>query len=274
MDMQAKQLYCVIGQPLGHSLSPLLHNTAFAETGLPGVYMAFPQTGESLPGFFAGLRALPISGCNVTLPFKVRVMDFLDDVTPRARRVGAVNTIFWKDGRLTGENTDVTGFAAPLKGRSFRHGLIFGAGGVSRAAIVALEEMGVGRITITNRTLSRARDMADEFGIDCLPWEERGLCDCDLAVNATSLGMQGEREAQSPCDAAFFQGRQGLAYDIIYTPRETVFLRQAKQAGWQTQDGAAMFVEQGRAAFELWTGTPMPEGPAYACIDAALAARG
>ncbi len=271
--MQPRQLYCVIGQPLGHSLSPLLHNTAFAAAGLPGVYMAFPQTEESLPGFFAGMRALPISGCNVTLPFKVRVMDFLDEVTPRARRVGAVNTVFWRDGRLMGENTDVIGFASPLAGRRFSHGLILGAGGVSRAAIVALEEMGVGRITITNRTFERARALADEFGIECMPWEERGECGCDLAVNATSLGMKGEREGLSPCPDGFFQGRRGLAYDIIYTPRETVFLRQAKAAGWDTQDGAAMFVEQGRAAFELWTGVPMPEGPAYACIDAALAGK-
>ncbi len=268
--MWPRQLYCVIGQPLGHSLSPLLHNTAFRETGLPGIYMAFPQTEASLPGFFAGVRSLPISGCNVTLPFKVRVMDFMDELTPRARRVGSMNTVFWRDGRLTGENTDVTGFAAPLQGRSFRHALVLGAGGVSRAAIVALEELGIA-VSVSNRTAEKAAIMAREFGIDWVPWEECGTVDCDLVINATSLGMKGANEGKSPVDDAFFAGRRGLAYDIVYTPRQTRFLRQAKAAGWQTQDGLAMFVEQARAAFELWTGVPMPAASAYAGVAAALA---
>ncbi len=271
--MSPEKLYCVIGQPLGHSLSPLIHNRAFAETGIAGVYMAFPQTHESLPGFFAALRALPVSGCNITLPFKVRAMDFVDEVSERARRVGAINTVYWKDGRVLGENTDVTGFLVPLQGRSFRHALILGAGGVSRAAITALQELGVPRVTLVNRSPDKARAMAEEFGVACEPWEKRAELDCDLVINATSLGMRGANEDKSPCPEGFFAGRKGLAYDIVYTPEETLFLRQARAAGWETQSGVAMFVEQARAAFALWTGRPMPGESAYACVRAALAER-
>ena len=146
--MSGTKLYCVIGQPLGHSLSPLIHNQAFAETGTEGVYLAFPQTEEHLAAFFEAMRILPISGCNITLPFKVRSMDYVDRVSERARRVGAINTVYWQDGALVGENTDVTGFMAPLLGRKFRQALVLGAGGVSRAALAALQELGLERICL------------------------------------------------------------------------------------------------------------------------------
>ena len=158
--MSGTKLYCVIGQPLGHSLSPLIHNQAFAETGTEGVYLAFPQTEEHLAAFFEAMRILPISGCNITLPFKVRSMDYVDRVSERARRVGAINTVYWQDGALVGENTDVTGFMAPLLGRKFRQALVLGAGGVSRAALAALQELGLERICLANRSHDRALELA------------------------------------------------------------------------------------------------------------------
>ncbi|HIW00896.1 MAG TPA: shikimate dehydrogenase [Candidatus Desulfovibrio intestinipullorum] len=272
--MSGTKLYCVIGQPLGHSLSPLIHNQAFAETGTEGVYLAFPQTEEHLAAFFEAMRILPISGCNITLPFKVRSMDYVDRVSERARRVGAINTVYWQDGALVGENTDVTGFMAPLLGRKFRQALVLGAGGVSRAALAALQELGLERICLANRSHDRALELAAEFGTDCVPWEQRGEVNCDLVVNATSLGMKGAREDDTPYEAGFFTGRTGLAYDIVYTPEQTRFLREAAAAGWQTQSGVAMFVEQARAAFALWTGVPMPAESAYAAVRRALAERG
>lgn len=272
--MQPSQLYVVIGHPLGHSLSPALHNWAFAATALPGVYMAFPREPGTLAAFFAAVRALPISGGNITLPFKVESMAFMDEVSPRARRVGAINTFWWKDGRLCGENTDITGFMAPLAGVRAHSALVLGAGGVSRAAIVGLQELGIPEIAITNRTASRAAALAGEFGIACLPWEERAARGWDLVVNATNQGMKGPAENASAFPAEGFAGRTGLAYDIVYTPERTRFLAEAQAAGWKTQSGVAMFVEQGREAFRLWTGVAMPEEGSYALVRQALAAKG
>ncbi|MBR4424114.1 MAG: shikimate dehydrogenase, partial [Mailhella sp.] len=114
--MPAEKLYAIIGHPLGHSLSPALHNWAFGETGHPGVYMASPQDPEKVADFFTAMRALPIAGANVTIPFKVEALRQVDGASAIATRIGAVNTLYWRDGRLLGENTDVTGFMAPLQG--------------------------------------------------------------------------------------------------------------------------------------------------------------
>ncbi|MBQ1420703.1 MAG: shikimate dehydrogenase [Desulfovibrio sp.] len=270
--MPAEKLYAIIGHPLGHSLSPALHNWAFGETGHPGVYMAFPQDPEKVADFFTAMRALPIAGANVTIPFKVEALRQVDGASAIARRIGAVNTLYWRDGRLLGENTDVTGFMAPLQGRRFASAIVLGAGGASRAAVVALQELGVPRVALANRTFAKAKELAAELGCEALPWEDREGFACDLAVNATSLGMKGAREAESPVPPSFFKGR-GLAYDIVYTPECTRFLADAAAAGWETQSGVAMFVEQARAAFALWTGQEMPEEGAYALVRAALAAK-
>ena len=130
--------------------------------------------------------------------------------------------------------------------------------------------MQVKKITITNRSPEKAHALAKEFGIACAPWEERESLEADLVINATSLGMKGEREDMTPYP--LFRGT-GLAYDIVYTPEKTRFLREAEAAGWQTQSGVAMFVEQARASFRLWTGLEMPKESAYTAVRAALAAR-
>ena len=131
-------LYGIIGHPLGHSLSPALHNWAFARAGLPGVYMAWPLVPESLAEFFSAVRVLPIRGGNITLPHKVEAMALLDEISPRAGRVGAVNVFYWKDGRLCGDNTDVAGFLAPLRKKRVASALVLGAGGASRVPPKAL----------------------------------------------------------------------------------------------------------------------------------------
>lgn len=270
METHKSGQYFVIGKPIAHSLSPLIHNQALRELGLEGTYSAREVAVEELADFFAEFRSAHHAGCNITLPLKVAALSLVDKASQRAQRLGAINTLYWREGCLWGENTDVIGFRAPLEGKNFAHALILGAGGVSRAAICALQEMQVKKITITNRSPEKAQALAEEFGIGCSPWEDRSGLEADLVINATSLGMKGEREDMTPFSS--FRGT-GLAYDIVYTPEKTRFLREAEAAGWQTQSGVAMFVEQARASFRLWTGLEMPKESAYTAVRAALAAR-
>ena len=268
--MRKEKLYTIVGYPLGHSLSPELHSWAFDETGFPGIYMAFQQEPGNLGRFYDAVRTLPVSGGNITIPFKVDSMKYVDGVSERAKRIGAINTFYWKDGKLLGENTDVIGFMAPLRGRKIDAALILGAGGVSRAAIAALQELGAADILITNRTPEKAEALAEEFGIRAVPYAERAKCGCDLVVNATCLGMKGRWQGMSAFPEEGFAGRKGLAYDIVYTPEDTKFLQDAGALGWECQSGLAMFVEQARAAFRLWTGTDMPAEGAYGLVRRAL----
>ena len=249
--LEPTALYGIIGHPLGHSLSPALHNWAFARAGLPGVYMAWPLPPEKLAAFFAAVRVLPIRGGNITLPHKVAAMALLDEISPRAGRVGAVNVFYWKDGRLCGDNTDVAGFLAPLRKKRVASALVLGAGGASRAVLAGLKELEVPDIAVCNRTPGKAEALARDFGVHCLPWDDRALAGADLVVNATAQGMKGESVKDTPFPRQGFKGR-GMAYDIIYNPLETRFLKEAGAAGWKTQDGLTMFVEQARESFRLW----------------------
>ena len=252
-------VYGVIGHPLAHSMSPALHNWGFREISFPGMYMAWPKRAEELSSFFAGVRALPVQGGNITLPHKVAAMAYMDVVSERAQKVGAINTFYWDNGLLIGDNTDVEGFLAPLTGKHFHTALLLGAGGVGRAVLTALADVGVRNTIITNRTDIRAQQLAQEFKTEYIEWERRGEVAADLIINATSMGMHGEQEDMTPYPANAFKGR-GLAYDIVYTPMTTRFLREAATAGWEVQNGVAMFVAQARASFRLWTaGREMPQ---------------
>ncbi len=259
-------LYGIIGHPLGHSLSPLLHNWGFELLNLDGVYLAWPLEPEKLPDFLTAARTLPIRGVSVTIPHKQAL---LDRVSGRARKVGAVNTLYWDGKDLCGENTDVPGFLAPLRGRTFAEALVLGAGGAARAVLAGLAELGVPRVRLTNRTAARARELAAEFGAEAIPWEERAAEGADLVINAGPLGMRGEHEGETPLTRERFSGR-GLAYDLVYNPLRTRFLAEAEAAGWETRDGLSMFVEQGRAQFRLWTGRELPADGAREVLRAAL----
>ena len=269
--------YFVIGNPVSHSLSPLIHNMALKELGLPGTYEARQVTEEELEGFFREVRKAPFAGCNITLPLKVAAMAHVDRVTERALRVGAINTVYREEGLLVGENTDVPGFVAPLAERRIARALVLGAGGVARAALVGLVELGVREARLANRTVEKARELVadfrglDGFSISVCPWDERHDGEFDLVINATSLGMKGPLEDKTPFER--FSGR-GLACDIVYTPEETRFLREARAAGWETLNGTAMFVGQAAESFRLWTGREMPREKAMAAVREALARRG
>lgn len=259
MARYPSKLYGITGFPLGHSISPALQNWAFQERRFPGVYLAWPEPPEKLGAFFQAVRTLPVSGGNITIPHKEASIKYLDHVSARAKSIGAVNTFFWRDGELWGDNTDITGFLGPLKGRSFKSALILGAGGAARAVIAGLKEIGTPEIIITNRTFAKAQELAAFFGAEALPWDERGKPRADLIVNATSMGMSGRQEDQNPYEESWMRGREGLAYDIVYNPPQTLFLKAAEASGWKTENGLAMFVGQARAAFALWTeGLEMP----------------
>lgn len=265
-----EKLYGITGWPLGHSLSPMLHNWAFKQTGFSGVYMMWPTPPDNLAAFFSAVRTLPVHGGNITIPHKVEAIKFMDKVSDRAALIGAVNTFYWSGGKLCGENTDVTGFIKPILHRKFKSALVLGAGGASRAVVAGLKELDTAEIFITNRTPLKAAALAQEFGATALPWNERTKIQPELIINCTSLGMAGHSAGETPFPKDGFKDK-GLAYDIVYTPSRTRFLQEAADAGWDVQGGLDMFAGQAAEAFRLWTGKEMPESGAVRLIQDALA---
>ncbi len=259
------RIYGIIGRPLDHSLSPLLHTTGFAALGMPAVLVPWPLPAEELPLFFEAFRLLDFGGAGVTVPHKRAVIPFLDDLTGRARTANAVNTLFWRgDGRLAGDNTDVAGFQAPWRDGGpppapSDRALILGAGGAARAAVIGCRELGLADLTVTARRPEAAEGLARDFGLRAAPWAERADIPADLVVNATPVGLAGRLESETPFPAEGFAGRRGLAYDLIYTPAATRFLREARAAGWRTVNGLPMFLGQAEIQFRLWTGRALPE---------------
>jgi len=271
MSIFPSRLFGIIGHPLGHTLSPLLHNWGFGHFGLPGVYLAWPVTPDRVADFMTAVRVLGIEGVSVTIPHKAAVMGLVDGITGRARAVGAVNTLFWRDGKLWGENTDVAGFVAPLREMGDVPGtaLVLGGGGAARAAVAGLLELGVPGIFVSNRTAAKARDLARDFGVRDAPWEKRGEYAGGLVVNATPLGMLGNNEGLSPMPPGSL-GAGAVAYDLVYNPHETRFLKDAAASGARTVPGLEMFFGQAVEQFRLWTGLELPRREGMALLGRAL----
>jgi shikimate dehydrogenase len=265
-------LYGIIGYPLGHSLSPILHNWALKKKNIPAAYYKWELAGESLPSFMQALRQLPIHGLSITIPHKQAVIPYLDVLTPRAQSVGAVNTLSWIDGKLTGENTDIEGFLAPLRQRHIRpqSALILGAGGAARAVAAGLLEMGVGPIWITSRRESSAQAMIQNFKLSWVPWEKRGDVQAEMLVNTTPLGMQGELQNESPWPKSEYPKASKALYDLVYNPKTTVWLTHGKEAGLETIAGLEMFLHQALCQFKLWTGSTFSISEAATLLQAKL----
>jgi shikimate dehydrogenase len=267
-------VFGLIGDPVAHTLSPLMHNAALAGMGVDGVYTAFRVPPALLGDAIAGMRALGISGMNVTVPHKTAVIEFLDDLTPAAREIGAVNTIINEGGILTGDNTDVYGFEMCLRIECGITTLpervaVIGAGGAARSVVYACaKNQGVREVIVINRTVARAKalamDMTTLTGTKCIavPAGEPGFAEtiptCGLVVNTTSVGMHPD-EDRSPVPKGLFCPGQ-VVCDIIYNPVETTFLRDAAASGAKTAGGLAMLAYQGARSLSLWTGKTAPAG--------------
>lgn len=261
-------VFAVIGDPIKHSTSPLMHNAALRELGLNAVYTAFHVASEQLEQAVQGMRALGISGMNVTIPHKEAVMAHLDEVDESASVIGAVNTIVNRSGRLIGYNTDGLGFVRSLQEEiisDLRQSriLLIGAGGAARGIAYALLKAGCRRLQIANRTLERAEVLARDlsaFGtVSAIQFGTRPAIDAhevDIVIHTTSVGMHPDVEAV-PFDPDWLRPDM-IVSDIVYNPLETALLREAGKRGCRTHSGLGMFVYQGAIALELWTGAAAP----------------
>ena len=254
-----ERLYGIIGHPLGHSLSPLIHNWGFQNSNIRAVYCRWPMPTEKLPEFIAALRTLPIHGVSVTIPHKRRILPYLDALTDDALHAGAVNTLFWHGEELWGDNTDVQGFLEPLAvtQNHIRSALVLGVGGASRAVVWGLKRIGVEQVTVCGRSQEGTDTLAREAGCEKLSWEKRGQWSGDLLVNATPLGMSGKFQEMSPWPGEMSSIR--VAYDLVYNPQQTIFIRQAIEGGIPAIGGLEMFIAQAQGQFRLWTKKELPD---------------
>jgi shikimate dehydrogenase len=264
------QVFGLLGNPVGHSLSPPMHETAYDDLDLDARYVTFEPARDEIDTALAGAEALGIRGLNVTIPFKEDVLPLVD-ADPIAERIGAVNTVDLGGDEPTGHNTDALGVTrafehhdVPLSGTA----VVVGAGGAGRAAAFGLADEGVD-VRIANRTIGRAEALAEEVpGASAHGLEALGdlLADTDLLVNATSVGME---EDATPVPAGVLHADLAVL-DAVYRPLETRLLREAATAGAQTVDGAWMLLFQGAAAFERWTGHEAPVEPMNRALRAEL----
>ncbi len=265
------RLFGVLGHPVGHSLSPAMQNAALREMGVDGVYLAFDVPPGGLADAVAGLKALGAGGVNCTIPHKEAALGLADRLAEDARVIGAVNTLVFRDGETTGHNTDAPGFLADLARCGLdprgRRAVVLGAGGSARAVVTALLRAGA-RVAVANRTVERARELAEDLGgrlgvrgVECVPLAEAPLREAldgaALLVNTTAVGMSPRLEEMPPVPPESL-GPELLVYDLIYNPLETRLLRAARERGARTANGAGMLAHQGALALELWTGMPAP----------------
>ena len=256
----------LLGWPVAHSRSPVIHNHWLAQFGIPGRYVLFPVPPEKLEAAVRGIQVLGLRGCNVTTPHKQAIFPLLDRVDDLARRIGAVQTVVVeKDGSLTGFNNDGNGFIQSLKDAKpdWRPDsgpiLVLGAGGASRAVVASLAAQGAKEIRLANRTQDKAQEIADAVGsaVKVVPWDQRedALDGVAMVANATSAGSAGK----PPLDIALDRlPPHAIAGDLIYVPPETPFLAAARARGNVTVNGLGLLLNQARPAFNAWFGV-MPQ---------------
>ena len=279
-DMQIKEAQFsyknvtgVIGHPIRHSFSPLMHNSAFKALGLDFIYLPFDVLSENLQDALKGMIALNIKGFNVTLPHKEKILQYLNDVTDEANVIGAVNTVVNVDGNLVGHNTDVDGVVASLN--NFKNEIsgsevaILGCGGAARSVIYAfISHFKVAKINLINRTLDKAESVKDYYAekmlfenietFELMPPDLKSVLKrSKVVVNATSVGMFPETD-DSPLVTSEGFNEEQIVFDLVYNPLRTRFLELAEEAGARTINGLNMFVHQGAKSFELWTNHKMP----------------
>ncbi len=257
----------LLGNPLGHSVSPHMHNRVFKKLGMDCCYLPVEVTEDNLETVFRALTKMNVIGCNVTIPHKVGIMQYLDELDSVAQTIGAVNTICIKNGKSKGYNTDGEGFIRSLeeesqisvKGKCF---FIHGCGGGSRAICMTLAFKGAAKIYISNRTFTKAEALSEEINskiakcsvpVQTNQEDQRNTAQaCDVLVNTTSVGMHPNEE-ELPFDASLINEKHIVA-DIVYNPRMTKLLKTAERKGARIVPGLGMLIYQGAAAFKLFTG--------------------
>ena len=257
----SKRLAGVVGWPVDHSLSPIIHNHWLKEAGIRDAeYLRLPVEPEKLGEWIQNVRLENYVGVNLTIPHKELILPFLDRIDPVAERMGAVNTVLIKGSLLHGFNTDAYGFIANLQSEGYERNTAFvvGAGGAARAVVAGLLEDGFSKIYLMNRTEAKARELQKlGDGIEIVAWSEypEQLEACDLLVNTSSLGMHHQPALALDLSAL---PAHALVTDIVYSPLETKLLREAKAQGLKTVDGLGMLLYQAQKAFEIWFGI-LPE---------------
>lgn len=279
MISSTTQVTGLLGHPVAHSKSPQMHNSAFQHLGLDFVYLAFDVLPQLLGEAVQGIRALGMRGVNVTIPHKVEVIRYLDEISEDAQLIGAVNTIVQEEGRLIGYNTDGSGYVRSLREEvtldlSQSTVMILGAGGAARAIAVQMALFPVQRLFIANRTIEMAEELAKRVQhlTEAIPLSlgdaPRYMHRVDVLINTTSLGMYPHIE-ETPLAAEYLH--EGMVVsDLIYNPRETRLLREAKARGALTHSGLSMFIYQGAEAFALWTGKEAPVAVMRHAVESAL----
>lgn len=252
----------VIGDPISHSLSPRLHGYWLQKYNLNGEYKAFHVTALALPSFLKSLQEDGIAGASVTVPHKEAALRLVDEIDEKAKKIGAVNTIYFENNKMVGSNTDGIGFLTHLKQTTSSWkaengaAVVIGAGGAARAVLVSLLDDGVPEIRLTNRTAARAINLATEIGdsrIKVCDWNDRdhSLENAALLVNVTTLGMAGQKPLELSLDKL---SSRASVYDIVYTPLETDLLKNARARGNETIDGLGMLLHQATPGFHKWFG--------------------
>jgi len=251
------ELFGIIGNPVWHSLSPMIHNSFFKRLARNAVYLAFEV--KNLEETLRGIRGLEVRGVSVTTPFKTQVIPFLDKIEGLAKKIGAVNTIVNRGGKLIGYNTDCEGALGALEEKMNLRGkriVLLGAGGAARAIGFGLKGRNCQSI-ISNRSKRRGEGLSKELGCDYLPTSslvrmKAGELEADVVINATSIGML-PRDEETPIPKKLL--KEGMmVMDIVYQPLQTRLLREAKEKGCLTVNGLEMFIRQGVAQLEIWTG--------------------
>ena len=246
--------FLVIGNPIEHSLSPKLHNYWIKSNGIVAIYEKKKLKEDELKNLVLQIKQKKIDGVNVTVPFKKAIIPFLDKLTSEAQSTQSVNTLYLKDNKVIGHNTDIIGFETSVKESKFnilnKEVLILGAGGVVPSIIYALKKMKVSKIKISNRTKEKAEKLKKLFkNIELVEWGE--VPNFDVIINATSLGL--EKEDFINLDFLSIS-KNKLFYDVIYNPRETNFLKTGKKLGNITINGKLMFIYQALSSFNIWHG--------------------
>tara|TARA_B100001564_G_scaffold320289_1_gene298124 strand:- start:135 stop:917 length:783 start_codon:yes stop_codon:yes gene_type:complete len=241
--------YFVIGNPINHSLSPELHNFWLKKNNINAIYEKIKLEENELENFIRRLRNDEINGINVTVPFKNKVIKYLDKLSLEVETTGSVNTIYKNGNDIIGHNTDVAGFELGLRHSKInvlhKSILILGAGGVVPSIIYSLLSMGCKKIFLSNRTVEKAKKIKEKFDdVDILKWGE--IPDFDIIINATSVGLKGDSLDLD------LNVKDKIFYDVIYNPKETQFLRKAREKGNKIENGKLMFVYQANQSFSIW----------------------